>query len=74
MERGDILILYTDGVTDAWRDTGGEDRLVELLAGLPGDATAEQVVDQIKQVALRPGGSNPDDVAILVLRLTGRTG
>jgi PAS domain S-box-containing protein len=74
MERGDILILYTDGVTDAWRDTGGEDRLVELLAGLPDDATAEQVVDQIKQVALRPGGSNPDDVAILVLRLTGRTG
>jgi serine phosphatase RsbU (regulator of sigma subunit) len=74
MDRGDILILYTDGVTDAWRDTGGEDRLVELLAGLPDDATAEQVVDQIKQVALRPGGSNPDDVAILVLRLTGRTG
>ena len=74
MEPGDILMLYTDGVTDAWRDAGGEDRLVELLAELPEDATAEHVVERTKRAVVRPRGRNADDIAILVLRLTGRTG
>ena len=74
MGPGDILMLYTDGVTDAWRDTGGEDRLVGMLAGLPDDATAEQVVEQTKRAALRQRRGNPDDIAILVLRLPGGTG
>jgi PAS domain S-box-containing protein len=74
MEPGDILLLYTDGVTDAWRDTGGEQRLVELLAGLPDDATAEQVVDRTKRAALGVQGRIADDVAILALRVAGSTG
>ena len=74
MEPGDILMLYTDGVTDAWRDSGGEDRLIELLAGLPDGAAAQTVVDRTKQAALGPRSRNTDDVAILVLRLVGTAG
>jgi PAS domain S-box-containing protein len=70
VEPGDLLVLYTDGVTDAWRDSAGEERLVRLLAGLPDDITAEAVVEEIRRAALgqRPRGS--DDIAILVLRAT----
>jgi serine phosphatase RsbU (regulator of sigma subunit) len=74
MEPGDVLVLYTDGVTDAWRDAGGEDRLVELLRGIPDDATAQEVVELTKDVALGQRNRNGDDVAILVLRVPRPTG
>jgi serine phosphatase RsbU (regulator of sigma subunit) len=74
MEPGDVLVLYTDGVTDAWRDAGGEDRLIELLGRAPDDSTAQEVVELTKDAALGQRSRNGDDVAILVLRVPRPTG
>ena len=74
MEPGDMLVLYTDGVTDAWRDAGGEQRLADLLAGLPDQTTAEQVVEHTKRAALGQGSRGSDDMAVLVLRVRASTG
>ena len=37
---GDLVVLYTDGVTDSWRHAGGDARLIELLRSLPPDTPA----------------------------------
>jgi phosphoserine phosphatase RsbU/P len=67
---GDLLVLYTDGVTECLTPEGrfGSERLTALLGGLNGrDAVtvtrrvAEDVVDA-------PGHRSGDDVAVLVLR------
>lgn len=70
---GASLVLYTDGVTEARPEghtTGlGEDRLVELIAGLPATASAARVADAITDEVQRvSGGSLRDDVAVVVLR------
>jgi serine phosphatase RsbU (regulator of sigma subunit) len=68
--QGDVLLLYTDGVTEVRRrrrEVFGHRELTELLArcgGLPPDAVAEQV----EQAVLRASeGRLRDDVAILAL-------
>jgi len=73
---GDVLCLYTDGVTEARRglELFGEDRLTRCLgsvANLPADEIArrlEQHVRRFSDAQLR------DDVAIVVVKPTGRTG
>jgi sigma-B regulation protein RsbU (phosphoserine phosphatase) len=71
---GEVLVMFTDGVTDA-RTTGGpmfgEGRLVELLAGLAGSPAAEisrGIVDRVEAFAAR---DLPDDVTLVVLRRNG---
>ena len=71
---GDVIVLCTDGVTEA-RGTGeifGPERLRELVAGC-GDLDAQGIADRVEQAALdfQPGLPR-DDVAVLVLRVTGR--
>jgi PAS domain S-box-containing protein len=71
---GDILVLYTDGVTEARSPDGsffGEERLRSLLdscAGLDASATAQRIRDAVLE---HKGGSPSDDVAILVMHVTG---
>lgn len=70
---GDVLLLYTDGVTETRRsgELFGEDRLRSLLAssdGLP----AREVADRIVESVLEFGAGVPnDDLAVLVLRVLG---
>lgn len=68
---GDVLVLLTDGITEA-RDATGEqfglERVIETVKGAPGDAGAvAQAVDDA--VAAFSGAVAQDDVAILVLRV-----
>lgn len=71
---GDILVLYTDGVTEARSPDGsffGEERLRSLLyscAGLDASATAKRIRDAVLE---HKGGSPSDDVAILIMHVTG---
>jgi PAS domain S-box-containing protein len=71
---GDMIVLCTDGVTEAWSADGifGPDRLRDLVAGC-GGLDAQAVADRVKHAALdfQPGLPR-DDVAVLVLRVTGR--
>jgi serine phosphatase RsbU (regulator of sigma subunit) len=67
---GDLLLLYTDGVTDARRgdELFGRERLEELLAGLS-DAKPNRIVSQIyRTVRAFAEGDLHDDCALLVLK------
>jgi serine phosphatase RsbU (regulator of sigma subunit) len=71
---GDALVLYTDGVTEARDEAGvqfGEEGLVSLLASCAG-RTADGIARRVELAARdHLGGSQHDDIAIVVLRATG---
>lgn len=81
MAPGDVLVLYTDGVTEAM-DPGqhcyGNDRLEHLVAGLA-DGTAEDPAAVVEAVqadvrAFADGAEQADDITLLVLRFRGDAG
>ncbi|MCU1603782.1 MAG: Protein serine phosphatase with sensor(S) [Modestobacter sp.] len=71
LSRGDLLVLYTDGVTEARNRAGaqfGEAGLSSVLTGaadLSAQETAEAVQQAVAQHRGRPHGG--DDLAVLVL-------
>jgi serine phosphatase RsbU (regulator of sigma subunit) len=67
---GDALVLYTDGVIEARnadRELFGVDRLSRLLTTCAG-RTASGIARRVERAALDHAESQPDDIAILVLR------
>ena len=69
---GDVLVLYTDGVTDARNSAGhefGEDRLRETIAdafNLPAAEISDRVRERLKDFV----GPNPpfDDITLVVVK------
>ncbi|MBE0671580.1 MAG: SpoIIE family protein phosphatase [Anaerolineales bacterium] len=73
LEPGDILLLYTDGITEAANQQGilwGEDRLADIIRGSV-DLTAEQIIQNIlKTLKVHTDGSPfVDDVTLVVARV-----
>jgi sigma-B regulation protein RsbU (phosphoserine phosphatase) len=73
LRRGDSLVLFTDGVTEARsqidRNLFGYDRLHDVVAGL-GDMPAEQMADAVQQAVLAFSGREiSDDTVVLVLKV-----
>jgi len=69
---GDVLVLWTDGVTDrrGGREIYGEDRLVALLEQL-GSQEPEHIVAAIEQSVVGFSPDSPqDDIAALALRIS----
>lgn len=67
---GDVLVLYTDGVTEARGPDGelGEEGLIEVLRRCAG-ASAKELVGEVERVVLaHQGGVAQDDIAILAVR------
>jgi PAS domain S-box-containing protein len=67
----DYLVLYTDGVTEARRDGElfGEQRLLEIVAGLRG-RSAQELADGVRIAASDfAAGHLSDDLQVVVLRL-----
>jgi serine phosphatase RsbU (regulator of sigma subunit) len=68
---GDLLALYTDGVTEAPDATGedfGESRLLETLKSqshLPVESLLQSVVEAVEQFS---GGQQHDDVTLVIAR------
>lgn len=72
---GDALVLYTDGVVearDASGDQFGQERLVALLATCAGRSAAG-IARRIELAALAHSPTLSDDMAIVVVRSTGRS-
>jgi serine phosphatase RsbU (regulator of sigma subunit) len=71
LDRGDILLLYTDGVTEAGPRTRpfGEFGFLELLGSLAGEPP-QAVVDAVEQAVVGIHAGEPrDDVALLAIGL-----
>jgi sigma-B regulation protein RsbU (phosphoserine phosphatase) len=72
LERGDCLILYTDGVTEALDSHGiefGIARLIEVIQG-SADESAQTVVAQVTDKVRAFVGSQPqnDDITLVAIR------
>jgi sigma-B regulation protein RsbU (phosphoserine phosphatase) len=67
---GDLLALYTDGVTECKTPVGrfGEERLRELLGGLEVADAAGVTQALVDATVEAPEHATSDDVAVLVLR------
>jgi sigma-B regulation protein RsbU (phosphoserine phosphatase) len=64
LEPGDLLILYTDGITEAVNDREeefGEQRLVAVLAGQGNQSAAEILARVFDEVARFTNGAKPED-------------
>lgn len=71
IEHGDELLLYTDGVTEAWSSAGeiyGEDRLLDFL-GKHCDSHPTDLVDVLKDelMSFEKGIDQADDITMLAL-------
>jgi phosphoserine phosphatase RsbU/P len=70
---GDILVLYTDGVTEAMNGAGdffGEDRLREVIRARKGDPAALMVRAIWDAVRSFRGGEQDDDLTVVVVKGT----
>lgn len=76
MERGDAILLYTDGVTEARRPDGeefGEDRLLEILR-THRDECSRGLVERIRESVLQFASPDDvqDDMTLFCLRVPSR--
>lgn len=75
LESGDVLALYTDGITESMNGNGeefGEDRLIEALQrhhGSPPGALLDAIVDEVRKFSAQ---EQHDDITLIVAR--GRLG
>lgn len=70
---GDLVLLYTDGVTEAinpGEEQFGEERLIETVAGSL-DRPPAEIVDRVRDAVVRFSGDEPqfDDLTLMVLRV-----
>lgn len=72
---GDLLVLYTDGVTEARRahEMLGEERLIEQVRTLGSSLTRDVPQRLFDQVLEFTGGTLSDDVAIVSISRSART-
>lgn len=69
---GDLLVLYTDGITEAESQQGtfyGEERLLDVILRMS-QHSAREILDAVVDDARRFAGTSPrqDDVALIVIR------
>lgn len=72
LQPGDLMVMYTDGVTEAMNNKQqefGEDALVKVLQRVEG-LTAQQVIRRISEAVNRFVGDTPqsDDITVLAVR------
>lgn len=71
--KGDLILLYTDGVTESMRESGeefGEARLIELVRAsqdLGAAALCERIHQEVKSFAA--GASGMDDITLVAVRV-----
>ena len=77
LEPGDIVLLYTDGVSEAYNGQGeqlGLNRLLEIAHSLPGDSAAAAGEALLAAVAQFRGSAPPkDDATVVALQCHSRS-
>ncbi len=73
LESGDIVLLYTDGITEAINpdeEQFGEKRLIETVTGCR-DLSPAGIVERVRDAVVKFSGDEPqfDDLTIMVLRV-----
>ena len=76
LNKGDSLILYTDGINEAMNihyEEYGDDRFSDLLTGLD-DLNAEELVGRITQdvFSFTLGAEQSDDITLLTLKIANQ--
>jgi len=79
MRPGEMLLLYTDGVTEAQNSTRafyGDTRLKQAVAARPAASSVKEVVELVRQDVRRFGAGNDqsDDITLLAVRWFGPAG
>jgi serine phosphatase RsbU (regulator of sigma subunit)/ligand-binding sensor domain-containing protein len=79
LHSGDLLVFYTDGLTDAMnseQESFGQERLESTLAELPASLNAEEIVNAMfREVAKFTGAVRQyDDMTVVVVRAGGAEG
>ncbi len=76
MERGDVLVMFSDGVSEAAKpvvdEEFGEDRLAELVRSHseePAEAIVKMVIDEVAQFT--EGAPAADDITVVIARRVG---
>jgi sigma-B regulation protein RsbU (phosphoserine phosphatase) len=76
LQRGDALILYSDGVTEAFNpqeELYGDKRLIADTAGLSGQSATGIMTNLLARVRAHASGApQSDDIAILALKVNAR--
>jgi len=68
---GDLLVIYTDGVTEAPNQTGeefGEARLLEIMGSRPRVGVKETLSAILDEVQHFSGASQADDLTLVIAR------
>lgn len=71
LHAGDLLVMYTDGVTEAINKAGeefGEERLIDVLRRCQGDAPASVIGSVIREVKAFSVAEQEDDITLLVAK------
>jgi len=74
LSRGDVLALYTDGITESFNQAGeefGEQRLIESLRrnrGQSSQALLTAIVDEVRQFSPH---QQHDDITLIIANCTG---
>src|SRR5699024_5631128 len=73
LSSGDVLVFYTDGVTEAMNkdrtEEFGEERLIKSICELRDKPAAEMEQAIIDEVQLFASGIQSDDITIMVVRV-----
>jgi sigma-B regulation protein RsbU (phosphoserine phosphatase) len=74
LQPGDLVLFYSDGVTEArrGREQFGVDRLVAALQAAP-DESAAATIDSVVGALISFSPTASDDIAVIALRVTGET-
>jgi sigma-B regulation protein RsbU (phosphoserine phosphatase) len=73
LEPGDLVLFYTDGITERRRDGEqfGEARLVAVLEAFDPDGSAFELLQAVERAVAEFDPAAQDDVAMVALRVVG---
>jgi serine phosphatase RsbU (regulator of sigma subunit) len=75
LDPGDVVVLYSDGVSEAFNAAGedfGDARLLDVAqgaAGVPAQAHVERIISAVR--AFTKGAPQSDDITVMVIRYLG---